>query len=362
MLRRLLVVFWIATAVAALAAPSAQAQTPPSGSWDRNGNMDESGITYSVESTADGITVRITVRQSSPGSSERVSETPANLPVTVAPPAPQQDAPSAPLTREWTDNTGYHRITSDGQRVDVTPAIISTATRDWWVSQIAAHPNQIPYIVNIDNQFTDIIWIPDQSGNVAFSVDDAPPPPSPLPGGNANSTDPREVALDALGHLPFPNVQLRANPGLGLVAVPSWFWVEGYDGQPISISRTVTVPPEVGPEVPLTTVPATDPRRLPTSFTVDVRVSPGSYVWSFGDGAHLTSSSLGHPYPAESEIKHTYEHSSLPYAGGFPLRLTVRFNTEFRLNGGGWVGLPQVERVYETGYRVQEMQPVLGRN
>ncbi len=319
------------------------------------------GVTYTVQTTADGIIVRITVRQSSPGTSEHTSETPANLPVTGAPPVQQPNAPSAPQTREWTDNTGYHRITADGQRVDVTPAMISTATRDWWLTQIAAHPNQIPYVVNVDNQFTDIIWIPDQTGNVEFSVDQALPSPA-LPGGNANSTDPREVALDALGHLPFPNVQLKANPGLGLVAVPSWFWVEGYNGQPIGISRTVTVPPEIGPEVPLTTVPATDPRRLPTVFTVDVRVTPDSYRWSFGDGTTLTPDSLGQPYPAESEIKHTYQHSSLPYAGGFPLRLTVRFNTEFRLNGGGWVGLPSVERLYAAGYPVQEMQPVLGRN
>ena len=339
---------------------SAQGQD---GTFWPDANKPSSGtqVEYRVENRPDGVYVHITLRRSDPGSHEPGGQPVGYVPNEPPPASGGSSAPPASAMREWTDNTGYHRIAADGQRVDAMPPNISSATRDSWLAQMGTHPNERPYLLYINGQFQGLIWVPDTTSNVNLVVDQPPSPPA-LPGGNANSADPREVALDALGHLPFPNVQLKANPGLGLVAVPSWFWVEGYDGQPIGISRTVTVPPEVGPEVPLTTVPATDPRRLPTAFTVEVRVTPGSYDWSFGDGATLTANSLGQPYPAESEIKHTYEHSSLPYAGGFPLRLTVRFDTEFRLNGGGWVGLPAAERLYETAYRVQEMQPVLGRD
>ncbi|MCL5107381.1 MAG: hypothetical protein M1401_00610 [Chloroflexi bacterium] len=242
------------------------------------------------------------------------------------------------------------------------PPNISTATRDSWLAEMAAHPNERPYLLYINNQFQGVIWVPDTTNNVNLVVNQPPASPPPLPGGNPNSTDPREVALNALGQVPFPEVKLRASPGLGLVAVPGWFWVEGYDGSPLGVARTVSIPPEIGPEVPLAVVPADDPRRQPTSFTVEVRVSPSKYEWSFGDGATLVTGSLGSPFPAESDIQHTYEHSSLQHPSGFPLRLTFEFTSEFRVNGGAWVGLPAVQRVYEAGYRVQEVQPVLTRS
>ncbi|MPZ16151.1 MAG: hypothetical protein GEU73_17335, partial [Chloroflexi bacterium] len=52
--------------------------------------------------------------------------------------------------------------------------------------------------------------------------------------------DPREIALDVVEHLPLPDIQIRVNPGLGLVGLPGWFWVEGYDGRPFGAAPTVT--------------------------------------------------------------------------------------------------------------------------
>ena len=93
---------------------------------------------------------------------------------------------------------------------------------------------------------------------------------------------------------------------------------------------------------------------------MEVRIWPTRYNWSFGDGSSLVSQSLGKPYPAQSDIQHTYQFSSLGYASGFPVRLTISFAAEYRVNGGAPQGLPTIQRTYETGYRVQEVQSVLG--
>lgn len=173
--------------------------------------------------------------------------------------------------------------------------------------------------------------------------------------------DPREVALEVLHEIPLPDIHVRMNPATGLVALPSWFWVENYDGQAVGGSRTVELPPLIGPEVPPEVAPADDPRRQGQSFTVEVRVWPTQFRWSFGDGTTRVSGTLGQRYPEESEVQHTYEHSSLREPGGFPVRLTVAFAADYRVGGGAPQALPPAERTYEARYRVQEIQTVLTR-
>jgi hypothetical protein len=212
------------------------------------------------------------------------------------------------------------------------------------------------YQVVVDGQFQGVVFLP--------GGPQAPPvaaPPAPPIGGNASSTDPREVALDVLAHVPLPDVRPRMSPALGLVALPSWFWAEGYDGAAFGDGRTVDIPPEVDASVPLDVVPAGDPRRQGTSFSVEVRVWPARYEWAFGDGAAATTTSLGKPYPAESDVRHTYQRSSLGFPSGYPVRLTAEFAAEFRVNGGAPQALPSVRRTYEAAFRVQEIQPVLVR-
>jgi hypothetical protein len=188
-------------------------------------------------------------------------------------------------------------------------------------------------------------------------------PLPPLPGDErppgGGGRDPRDVALDILAHVPLPDIKVRMSPALGLVALPSWYWVEGYDGQPFGASRTIDIPPEVSAQVPFTEVPADDPRRNGRSFTVEVQLEGTRYDWNFGDGAGLTTHSLGTPYPAESDLKHTYEFSSLRHAEGFPIRVTAEYSAAFRVDGGSWQGLRTVRRTYGGSFRVQEIQTVL---
>lgn len=321
-----------------------------------------------VRSDGQGVWIEIHAQQSIPGTSgasgnpaSNTSTSPSNA---AQPGNSSSGSSSSPVfTRSWTDpdTNIYYSQTRDGTIYSLEPVNIGQASQGpggWFTTGSQQYPNSTPYAFNVNGNFQSITWIPNNPPSVNWGT----PPPAvntAPPGGNGASTNPVDVALDALGHVPLPNIQLKANPGLGLVAMPSWFWVEGYDGSAFGTSRTVTVPPEVGPEVPITVVPADDPRRQSTSFTVSVRIWPSRYEWYFGDGATLVAQSLGKAYPAESDIQHTYEHSSLPFPSGFPLRLTVDYSAEFSVSTGGGGALPTITRTYEAAYPVQEVQPVL---
>ena len=363
--------------VAAVALAIAHSQTAwADGDEDRNPNWRKPQVQARVESRSDGVWIQIEVRQTVAGA--------ASPPASGAPPGPPRSSGTTAAIspggsrdsagrgsgasqagspgRSWYDPArGYFHESPDGHLTYLTMPNIGNASAAQWREEFRRRPNQTPWLVYYDGQLVDIIWLSAETSpnSVRFGTPPANAPPQVAAPTDGASTDPREVALDALAHVPLPNIQIRMNPSLGLVALPGWFWVEGYNGQPFGTSRTVEVPPEVGPEVPVDVVPADDPRRRGSSFTVEVRVWASRYEWSFGDGAGLVTQSLGKPYPAESDITHTYEHSSLRFPSGVPVRLTVEYSAEYRVNGGAPQLLPPVRRTYEAGYRVQEVQPVL---
>jgi len=185
-------------------------------------------------------------------------------------------------------------------------------------------------------------------------------PPVTLPPSTSRAAIvPRVFVADILEDVPMPSVKVRMNPDLGLVAVPTWFWIEGYDGREFGVSRRINIPAEIGDDVPVDDVPRDDPRRRPTSVTIVVTVRPSRYEWSFGDGTTVVSRSLGKPYPQASDVKHTYEHSSLRSPSDFAVGLTIEFAAEYRVNGGAPQAVPPIRQTYESSYRVQEIQPVL---
>lgn len=165
----------------------------------------------------------------------------------------------------------------------------------------------------------------------------------------------RGVALELRDEIRLPDMQIKANPGLGVVALPSWFWVEGYRGETLGASRAVTIPREAC---------STDAVGVQTcvdasiNFTVEVRVSPSRYEWAFGDGGSLATRSLGQAYPNESDIQHRYEFSSRGATEGFPLVLRATFAAEFSVNGAS-EALPPVGRTYEARHQVREVQSIL---
>ena len=318
-----------------------------------------------VESRSDGVYLQISVHESVTGQSRpspdtaREDESSTARTVSTSSTSATQRANTGPQELYWSNATGIYRETVDGHLIQLTPPPIGTASLSAWDTERANHPDQTPYLLYVDDQYNGVVWIPQSPQNGNVRIEAMPSNQPSRPSGDDNSTDAREVALSALGHVRLPDMHVRVNPSLGLVNLPGWFWVDGYDGRPFGVSRTVHVPPEIGDDVPDTVVPADDPRRRGTSFTVSVRIWPSHYEWDFGDGHSLVTESLGKPHPAESDIQHTYETSSLGFADGFPVRLSVTFHVEYRVNGGPAESLPSITQVVEYGYRVQEAQSVL---
>jgi hypothetical protein len=211
---------------------------------------------------------------------------------------------------------------------------------------------------------------------------------------SGGSIDPGEVARDLFGRLSLPSLRLDMNPRLGLVAVPTWFWVEGYGGEVIPLSRTLTVPHErctldvqrdARGDAVLDAVgnPVMDRRCTTTLETigVEVRAWPSMYHWNFGDkkdqvvvcyGSGACTAGLGRAYTdpnTPSPIQHAYRFSSLGQQGAtdaYGIQLAITFSAEYRFsrNGAavnGWQGLPNRELSWSADHKVQEAQAVLVR-
>jgi hypothetical protein len=149
-----------------------------------------------------------------------------------------------------------------------------------------------------------------------------------------------------------------------MVAIPSWFWIEGYDGRPFGppIGR-MEVPAAIGPQVPISPLfPADCECREPTYLTVELRLQPVRFAWSFGDDSapHLTRS-LGPAYPQVSEIRHTYEYSSrVAPGGGFSVQVNALYEAAFRVDGSEWESLGQVvAHPTIVRHEVRDLQTVL---
>ena len=348
-------------------------------------------IRHQVRTRPDGVRIRISVRQETEGregSTERNEEReprPNQRPVPPAPSAPRPDpiaetpppapapppAPSDPPVEESQTDGGSQAeaIPMDAGLEDLatddTPAASAAPLFDPSVEDevpieapIEAAAPAAPPVADVPTDPVPMAAAPP----VLFPTD--PPfielPPVTLPPSTSRAAIvPRVFVADILEDVPMPSVKVRMNPDLGLVAVPTWFWIEGYDGREFGVSRRINIPAEIGDDVPVDDVPRDDPRRRPTSVTIVVTVRPSRYEWSFGDGTTVVSRSLGKPYPQASDVKHTYEHSSLRSPSDFAVGLTIEFAAEYRVNGGAAQALPPIRQTFESSYRVQEIQPVL---
>lgn len=235
-----------------------------------------------------------------------------------------QESPGAGPSSSSSTSVGTGRTRSCSISVQNIGIVLSNSR--WYQQERAAHPDHVFGSVSCDDGFFAFIWIPvgtPAGGNVqVVFVDD-------------DGVDPVAVALELLKHLPIPEIAIQANPSTGLVALPSWFWIDGYNGSPISSSDALS------------------------GVTVDVEVQPLTYRWSFGDGTSAETMSLGQRYPAESDIRHVYEQSSLAAGGAYRIFVEVTFAARYRVNGGAWQALDPITRSFTTDYPVQQLQSVL---
>jgi hypothetical protein len=124
-------------------------------------------------------------------------------------------------------------------------------------------------------------------------------------------------------------VRIVANPARGLTGLPSWFWISGTDGAPITISRT-----EFG-------------------ISVDLEVRLAGVTWDFGDGDRV-GAGLGRAFPAPSDVTHTYETR-----GHHGVRAAFRFTARYRVDGGPLTDLGPVPRTVTQTYDVVEVRGLL---
>lgn len=185
-----------------------------------------------------------------------------------------------------------------------------------------SRPGELPFMLWCDGDAKGVVWR-------SLNGEDA------APGGEGE--DPRTVAMRLRDEIPIPFVTVEANPSDGLVGMESWFWIEGYDGSPITASADA-----LGAEV-------------------EVEARAERYEWSFGDGTTLLTHTPGQPYPERSEVRHTYERSSHGHEEGYEVRVRFEFGVRYRIDGAGWQSLPGIDRTAETSYPVRESQAVIER-
>jgi hypothetical protein len=127
-------------------------------------------------------------------------------------------------------------------------------------------------------------------------------------------------------------LEIEANPTEGLTGVESWFWTEGYSGDPISAS--------VGA----------------FGITVSVSIEASSVTWDFGDGSPPVTGDFGRAYPERSSVVHAYTHRSAN--GPYTVTATFEFRPTFSIDGGPAQELPPIRRTYSRQYTVREAQAV----
>ena len=262
-----------------------------------------------VVATNDGVTIYVGIRATRPGS------------------------PGSPGASDLISGPATPTCTAQALNVP-----FDSATNGWMRDGLRDNPGTVPVGVHCDESLT-IVWVP---------VDGGTPPDIVVNVLPSDPGAPSLVAEDLFGIVPLPPISLRANPGTGLVAMPSWFWVDGYDGSPLYGSETLG------------------------NTTVEVEITPQRYDWHFGDGGFLSTGSLGRPYPDESDVQHTYEQSSQVAGGQFEVRLEITFGGQFRViteeddgegnivvTVGDWEPLDPMVRSFVAPYPVQQLQSVL---
>ena len=140
----------------------------------------------------------------------------------------------------------------------------------------------------------------------------------------------RDEAARYIEDVLVPDVQIGVNPAArGLVGLRSWFWVEGFTG-------SVTAPPITA-----------------FGLTIDVRMSSGTVTWDFGDGTAIEGN-LGRAYPEESTVQHAHQSD-----GSFTITAVIDLVPEYRVNGGPWITLPDLQATATADHEVEERQPVI---
>jgi hypothetical protein len=147
----------------------------------------------------------------------------------------------------------------------------------------------------------------------------------------ASPTEP--VVQELVRRIEVLPAQLAVRPDTrGVTGIPSLFWVEGYDGEPISESLSAF------------------------GLTVQVQATMTDVVWDFGDGTPPVHAGLGEAWPERSSVQHTYADPST--GAGHPVTVSVTLQPSFSVNGGAPTQLAPIVLTFTRSYVVREVQAV----
>ena len=128
-------------------------------------------------------------------------------------------------------------------------------------------------------------------------------------------------------------------PASILVGLPTWFWLDGWDGT----TRTTTV-------------------TAPWGDTLDLQLTLEHLTWDFGDGSDPRQGGIGQPYPAESDIQHTYTHRSTSRAepdAAYPLAAQLTIAVTYHYDGQGPIAVDPIDLTIEQPITVHQLQAVI---
>lgn len=245
------------------------------------------------------------------------------LPVSAAPPAQSDE-------HAYTDSDGETRSVRPVSAGD--PELADTEyTEEWFEAQAEDHPDEVAYALFEGGELDKVVWLPADATARMEEIREL------------LNFDPEEEAKKLLDALPVPRARIGMNPSLGMVNVPTFFWMEwdgGYDGAPIEQSVTVL------------------------GETVGVTVAPTGYDWDFGDPEsdedRMSSDTPGEPWPAESEIRYVYNQASTAAPDGYEVRVAISWKAEWSAGGASKGELRKmVGDGASARHRVQELQSVL---
>ena len=115
------------------------------------------------------------------------------------------------------------------------PHILTTNIPVEWLRSPLCHGDdpRIPGIEGcvrgVETYFRDLVYVPRR-----YNVDDIE-----LRGDIIQATNPEDALAQVIRNIELPQIKLRANPQRGMANMEAWWWVDGYDGQPIYHSEEV---------------------------------------------------------------------------------------------------------------------------
>jgi hypothetical protein len=176
-------------------------------------------------------------------------------------------------------------------------------------------PDATPWLLYCDHDFRGLRWLEPRRFTDGAVVDQI------------------EQRIHQLVVLPA-GMEVRPN-NRGITGIASLFWVQGYDGQPITATFT-----EFG-------------------LTVTVTAQLAGVEWDFGDGTPPVQAGLGEAYPQESSVRHNYQYVS----GEQPYTVTARliFQPTYTLNGAPSLPLDPIVLPITRPYRVNQIQAIRRR-